>query len=82
MLDPNEPKKTIMSISPMMFTMNLDTKNAKGIRESLLLQPRQRIEITESQFRSAELQKLLGARFLVDVTAAHEKRAQREAEIK
>jgi hypothetical protein len=82
MLDPNEPKKTIMSISPMMCTVNLDTKDAKGIRESLLLQPRQQKEVTLSQFRSAELQKLIGARFIVDVTAAHEKRAQREAEIK
>jgi hypothetical protein len=82
MLDPNEPKKTIMSICPMMCTVNLDTKNTKGIRESLILQPRQRIEITESQFRSAELRKLLDARFIVDVTAAHEKRAQREAELK
>lgn len=81
MSDPNEPKKTIMSICPMMCTLNLDTKNAKGIRESLVLQPRQRVEVTLSQFRSAEMQKLIGARFIVDVTAAHEKRAQREAEL-
>jgi hypothetical protein len=68
-----EPKRRVMSVSPRMMTMNLDT-TANGRRESLHLAPKQVVEVTESQFRSMELQKLLGAKFLVDMTAAVAKR--------
>lgn len=69
-----EPKRKIMSISPRMMSMNLDTTGANGRRESLHLSPKQVVEVTESQFRSMELQKLLGAKFIVDMTAAMAKR--------
>lgn len=76
-----EPKRTLMCLSPTMQSVNLGTVDKKGNRESLIFQPRQSIEVTESQFRSREVQKLLGAKFLTDVTAAHEKRAVREKEM-
>jgi hypothetical protein len=62
------PKRRIMSISPRMVSMNLDTK-ASGSRESLHMAPKQIVEITEAQFGSAELQKLLAAKFIVDISA-------------
>ncbi len=73
-----EKKRKIMSISPRMMTMNLDTVGPDGQRQSLHLAPKQQVEVTESQFRSTELQKLLGARFIVDVSAAVEKRLNEE----
>lgn len=69
-----EAKRKIMSISPRMMTMNLDTFGPTGQRQSLHLKPKQVMEITESQFQSVELQKLLGAKFIVDVSSATEKR--------
>jgi hypothetical protein len=63
-----EPKRRIMSISPRMISMNLDTTSG-GVRESLHIVPKQILEVSESQFGSAEVQKLLAAKFIVDATA-------------
>lgn len=79
--DPNEPKRKYMNISPTMHSVNLDTCDAKGRRESLIITPRQVVEIYESQARSREFQKLVGAKFIVDVTAAGIKREQRAREM-
>ena len=72
--------RTLMNVSQGMRAMNLDTM-AGGKRESLLLSPREQREVTEEQFRSREVQKLLAARLLVDMTAAGERRKKREQEL-
>lgn len=72
--------RTLMNVSQGMRVMNLDTM-ARGKRESLLLSPRESREVTEEQFKSREVQKLLAARLLVDVTAAGERRKKREQEL-
>ena len=74
------PKRKVMNISSGMQSVNLDTmKNGK--RESAHLRPREVVELSDEQFRSAELQKLVRARFVVDVTAAEERRVRREGEM-
>ena len=70
--------RTVMNISKGCLSINLDTMTADRKRESLCVAPRVQREVTDTQFRSRELQKLLKARFLVDVTAAGERRKQRE----
>lgn len=72
--------RTVMNISKGNLSINLDTMSDSRKRESLNIPPRGQREVTDEQFRSRELQKLLGARFLVDVTAASERRKQREKE--
>ena len=73
--------RQIMNISPTMQTMNLATSNEKGVRESIHMKPRDIRELSLDQFNSPEVQKLLSARLLVSVTAANEKRLQREKEM-
>ena len=72
--------RTVMNISKGNLSINLDTMSDSRKRESLNIPPRVQREVTDDQFRSRELQKLLKARFLVDVTAASERRKQREKE--
>lgn len=79
--DPTEPKRKLMCISPTMLSINLDTVDEGGVRESIILQPRKTREVWESQFRSRELQKLLSAKMIVDVTASEERRVRREREM-
>jgi len=67
-----EPKRKLMSISPRQISMNLDTIRG-GRRESLHMASKQIVEISESQFNSAEVQKLLAAKFIVDITASKRK---------
>lgn len=73
--------RTVMNISRGALSINLDTMSSDRKRESLNVPPRVQREVTAEQFRSRELQKLLGARFLVDVTAASERRKKREQEL-
>ncbi len=74
--------REVMNISLGMLHINLDTMNKQTRkRESLHLKPREVGTLTEEQWRSRRIQKLLNARFLVDKTAAHEKRKQREREL-
>ena len=49
----------IRSKSRIMLVMNLDTYDGAGKRESLYLAPRVTAEITEAQYQSSELQKLI-----------------------
>lgn len=76
----DEPKRTVMCSCPTMQSVNMGL-DAKGRPVSFIFHPKQMVEITETQFRSREVQKLLGAKFLTDVTASHEKRAAREKEM-
>jgi hypothetical protein len=77
-----KPTKEVMNISLGMLHINLDTMDPKTRkRQSLHLKPREVGAITEEQWRSRRIQKLLKAKFLVDKTAAHEKRKQREQEL-
>lgn len=73
--------RVIMNISPTCLTVNLDTMSPDRRRESLCVGPREQREVTDEQFRSRELQKLLGAKFFVDVTAAGDRRRKREQEL-
>jgi hypothetical protein len=57
----------------------MDPKTRK--RQSLHLKPREVGKVTEEQWKSRRIQKLLNAKFLIDKTAAHEKRKQREKEL-
>lgn len=72
--------RTVMNISKGCLSINLDTMSSTRQRESLCIPPRDQREVTDEQFRSRELKKLLKAKFLVDVTAASERRKQREKE--
>lgn len=63
-----------------MLSLNLDTSDAKGNRQSLILAPRQVIEVSDEQFQSRELQKLKGSGYIVDMTAAEDRRKQREVQ--
>ena len=72
--------RTVMNISKGSLSINLDTMSADRRRESVNIPPRSQREVTDEQFRSRELQKLLNAKYLVDVTAASERRRQREKE--
>ncbi|HUU59213.1 MAG TPA: hypothetical protein VMZ50_06700 [Phycisphaerae bacterium] len=81
-----EPTREIMNICPHGLSINLDTMTADRKRESLHLRPRERRTVTLNQFNSRELQKLMDpkqgrCRYLVDVTAAGERRKQREKEL-
>lgn len=76
-----EEIRRIMNISPTMMTANLDTVDSKGNRESLIMTPREARDVTLSQFNSTELQKLLSAKLIVSITAANERRVQREREM-
>ena len=67
-----QPKRKIMSISPRQISMNLDTY-AGETRGSLHMRSKQIVEISEAQFNSAEVQKLLAAKFIVDITASKRK---------
>ena len=74
--------REVMNISLGMLHINLDTMNKKTRkRESLHLKPREVGTLTDEQFRSRRIKKLLDAKFLIDKTAAHEKRKQREKEL-
>jgi hypothetical protein len=65
---PEAPKKrVIMSISRSMVSMD-----ASG--RGLHFMPSQRLELSEAEAASPQVQKLLRSKFLVDVTAAGEKR--------
>lgn len=68
------PGRTLLSI-------NLDTSK-NGSRESLVLAPRQVVELTEEQFNSREVRKLRDAGYVVDMTAAASRRKEREAQQK
>jgi hypothetical protein len=73
--------RTIMNIARGHLSINLDTMGASRKRDSLGIPPRHQVEVTDEQFNSRELQKLLKAKFLVDVTAASERRRKREQEL-
>ncbi len=73
--------RVLMNLSRGSLSINLDTMTASRKRESLFLPPRCECEVTDEQFRSREVQKLLKAKFLVDVTAAGERRRKREREL-
>lgn len=70
--------RVVMNISRGCLSINLDTMSSDRKREGLCVPPRVQQEMTAEQFRSREIQKLLKAKFLVDVTAANERRKQRE----
>lgn len=72
--------RTLMNISKGNLSINLDTMSPERKRESLNVPPREQRVVTDEQFRSREVQKLLKAKFMVDVTAASERRKQREKE--
>ena len=81
-----EEMREIMNVCTHGLAINLDTMSAGRKRESLHLRPRERRVVTMSQFNSRELQKLLDpkrgrCKYLVDVTAAGERRKQREQEL-
>lgn len=60
-------KRVLMSISRSMVSMD-----ASG--RGLHFMPSQRLEVTEAELANPQVQKLLRSKFLVDVTAAEEKR--------
>ncbi len=55
----------IKNKSRMMVVANLDTYNKKGKRESLYLAPNEIKELTDAQYKSDEVQKLLKVGYLV-----------------
>lgn len=71
----------VRSASRGLLSVNLDEKDEKGIRKALYLAPGETSrELSETEFRSAELQKLVGKRVLCDVTGfAERQRLAREA---
>jgi len=60
-------KRTLMCVSRTMVSMNAA---GRGIH----FLPTQRIELSEDEVASPQVQKLLRSKFLVDVTAAEERR--------
>jgi hypothetical protein len=72
-------KRRVAVPGHMMQSINLDTADKLGRRESLVLAPRAPVEITEAQYRSREFQKLLARGYVVDLTAADERRKEIEA---
>lgn len=63
------------------LSINLDTTK-DGQRESLILAPRQVVELTEEQFQSREVRKLHGYGYITDMTAADARRKERVAQQK
>jgi hypothetical protein len=59
----------LMNVSLTQQVANLDTTRSNGDRESAIWIPRQEIELSDAQFNSREVQKLLGAKLLIDRTA-------------
>jgi len=62
-----QKKRVLMSISRSMVSMDAP---GGGIH----FMPSQRLEVSEADFASPQVQKLLRSKFLVDVTAAGERR--------
>lgn len=62
----------VMNIAPMMRSLNLVGTTEKGWPKSLILAAREVSQpLSEEEFRSPELQKMLGTRDLVDVTKTY-----------
>ena len=80
---PTESSKMyrIMNICPNLLSINLDTRTAAGLPDSRHIPPRYTIELTGAQIASYEIQKLLKAKFLIDVTAVEQRRLAREKEL-
>lgn len=72
----------IRNVSPMMQAVNLPGVGEKGRQKSLNLAPGEvSRELSEDEFRSAEVQKLCKMRVLVDVTSfADRQRLAKEAQ--
>ena len=70
-----EQRYTLMNATGAMLCANLDTMDEKGRRAALILMDRERTrELTEEEYRSREVQKLLRKGDLKDVSAIDERR--------
>ncbi len=73
----------LMNISKGPLHFDLDTVDGNGKRETFHLGIRKTRVVSEAQFRSVRIQRLLSGPepFLVDVTASKARRLQREKEL-
>lgn len=73
----------LMNISKTPLHFDLDTVGEDKKRETFHCGPRETREVSEAQFQSVRIQRLLSGPkpFLVDVTASEAKRLQREKEL-
>ena len=66
-----KPKEIVIkNISRLQRSINLATKNpVTGFPDSIIMYPGEKVTLTEVQANSPEVQKLLGAKFLKDITS-------------
>ena len=70
-----EARYTLMNATGSMLCVNLDCVDEKGRRAALILMDRERTrELTECEYRSREVQKLLRKGDLKDVSVIEERR--------